>query len=448
MSLIEQAFGPDVASYACFNSPPISRACRDILAMRTRYIHETIEQRDAYLSQPNVDLDVFGTYWFRGDFDVPFVATIAEQIGEGRPGIFDRLRLLYIFTGYPISQYRQPETFPVIDPVYERYLKLRCLTPRQYRFGAPCVAGEAGWRGPEGLVNVDVAIVQERLQYLYFAGIFDWLAAQPRQRGKPSVGSVLEIGAGGGLFALAFNRAVSRVRYFICDLPEVLAIAFAYLNLTLPDRRHYVARPDGVSDLGTFGDRSRQVTISNLLDDDSWDGILYVPNYLLHDYDRLFHFDLILNAMSLPELRAAQISYYAGFIERGLERRRGAYVDFNSHAGTGNPIIDPALNRHLRHCHRMPWPDLGNVARIWSNDPGTIDVIRRSACEHETRHDLHAAFKLDKPFQFPRADKALLCELMNHDIGDFVGVDFGAWMSEHGYEFADHLMLYRERNSD
>jgi hypothetical protein len=125
------------------------------------------------------------------------------------------------------QNFRNPQppasTFPIVDPIYARYLKLRPLTPASYRFVAPPISGEAGWILDGGVVNHDVAVVQERIQFLHFSGVLDWvIEAQAAERR-----SVLEIGAGGGLFALAFNRCVPGCTYYICDVPETLAVACA-----------------------------------------------------------------------------------------------------------------------------------------------------------------------------------------------------------------------------
>src|SRR5581483_1672585 len=105
---------------------------------------------------------------------------------------------------------------------------------------------------------------------------------------------VLEIGAGCGLMALGFIRAFPDSVYVICDVPEVLTVSFAYLNLALPNHRHIMVLPDGPVD-ATNGLSVQLAGLSG--------AFVYVPNFMMHRYSSSFELDMAVNAMSLHEMR-------------------------------------------------------------------------------------------------------------------------------------------------
>ena len=335
--------------------------------------------------------------------------------------MLDRLRLVFNFTGFPIGPYLREESFPLMDPVFARYLKLRPSTPQRYRFVAPLIAGEAGWTIDGGVFNWDVAIVQERLQFLYFGGVLDWLPEAPR---------VLEIGAGCGLSALAFTRSFPTATYVICDVPEVLCISYAYLNRALPERRHVIALPEGL-----FDQDGRPVSLG-----EAGECTVYIPNYMMHEYGERLEADIGYNAMSLHEMRPKQIAYYVDLLAHALERSGGPFVDVNAHHGAGNAINDPVLARQFPVCRPIPLQDFACAARLWLTRPAEIRAVPLD--------DPDTLFRLDWTRQYPHPDHQRLCDMLNADLGDYIGIDFHHWMDERGYRFADHLAGYRIRRPE
>jgi hypothetical protein len=407
-----------------FGSSPLSSDALSGFRPRAQLARRMVAEREAYLASTDADSEIFGTHWGREWLD-----PVAAKIGAADAGMLDRLRLVYNFTGFPIVPYRRPETFPRVDPVFARYLKLREITPPDYRFVAPAICGEAGWEIDGGLVNVDTAIMQERIQFLYFGGVADWL----KQRRDTTV---LEIGAGCGLFALAVLGTLKPARYMICDVPEVLAVAYGYLNLAVPEIAHHVALPDGV---WRANDGARVAL------EDVRSGVLYIPNYMMHRHGSALHADMVVNAMSLHEMRPAQIDYYCDFIRRSITPGGGVFVDINCHRFASNPMSDPALKRNFRWLHRLGFIELALGARIWTNSLLTLLRMRLRYQLNWRRHDVRSAFRIDAPYEHPEFSAADTARILNEDFGTYVGVDLGAWMAERNYAFANHLAWYRER---
>jgi hypothetical protein len=407
-----------------FGASPLPSDALARFRPRAELARRVVAEREAYLAASGADPEIFGTHWGREWLD-----TIAAKIGGADAGMLDRLRLVYNFTGFPIVSYRRAETFPRVDPVFARYLKLREITPPRYRFVAPAICGEAGWEIDGGLVNVDTAIMQERIQFLYFGGVTDWLK---RRRDT----TVLEIGAGCGLFALAVLGALRPARYVICDVPEVLAISYAYLNLALPDVAHHVALPDGV---WRANDGARMAL------EDVRSGVLYMPNYMMHRHAPALRADMVVNAMSLHEMRPAQIDYYCDVIRRCTAPRGGVFVDINAHRLRPNPTNDPAIQRNFRWLHKLGFIDLALGARIWTNSLLTFLPMRVRYRLSWLRHDFRSAFRIDDPDQHPAHSDAETFRILNEDFGAYLGVDLSAWMAKFNYEFANHLAAYRYR---
>lgn len=405
-------------------SPPLSKNQVARFKKLAGYSRSFVSGREAYLEQPGVDNEIFGTHWGREYLD-----TIAKLIGDGDPRILNRLRLIYNFSGMPISTYRRRHTFPTHDPIFNRYLNLRAITPPHLRFAAPEICGEAGWRIDGGLCNVDVAVAQERLQFMHFSGALDWVRHHSGARPM----RVMEIGAGCGLMACGFVKAFPDALYAICDVPEVLAISFAYLNLAQPDRRHIAVLPAGVIDTQTG---------SNISLPDLNSGIVYLPNYMMHRHAADFRLDMAINAMSLHEMRPAQIAYYCRFIADAAS----IYFDINQHRGHENATNDSQLEAVFRHKMQTELTDLALSARIWTNDLAAQEFIVNRARHHRSTHDLDAAFAIDAPYESPPFDYQAASRILTEDLGELIDVDFEKWMAARKYTFANHLEGYRLRH--
>jgi hypothetical protein len=153
---------------------------------------------------------------------------------------------------------------------------------------------------------------------------------------------------------------------------------------------------------------------------------------------------MIVNAMSLPEMGAGQIAYYAEFMARALDRTRGIYVDINAPKGGDNPLIDPVLRNSFASCRPIPLQDLGLAARLWSNHGRTLERIAAAGQARLDGADAEAAFRFDWTAQYPDPGEGALADLLTVELGDFIGVDFRRWLRERGYHFGNHLERLRK----
>jgi hypothetical protein len=238
--------------------------------------------------------------------------------------------------------------------------------------------------------------------------------------------------------ALGLLRALPDALYAICDVPEVLAVSFAYLNLALPERRHVVALPDGVWDVGTRG----KVNLSKLTT-----GVVYIPNYMMHRHGEELPLDMTVNAMSLHEMRPAQIAYYCKFMAKALAPRRGLYFDINAHRGSTNRLNDNFLKSEFAHRWDADLTDLSLGARIWTNDLATMQGLQSKSMKYREGYDLDAAFAIEHPYEIPPFDPTAARRTLNEDVGNLIGVDFESWMKARGYGFADPIAGYRHRHN-
>jgi hypothetical protein len=387
--------------------------------------------REPYLATIGAAAELFDTYWGR-----EWLETIAAKIAAADRGMLDRLRLIWIFSGLPITPYRRPETFPRVDPIFDRYQKLRACTPEQYRFTAPPICSEAGRPVDGGLVNVDVAITQERLQFFYFGGIVDWLRRQ-RWRRPFQPRSMVEIGAGCGMLTLAIQRTMRPQIYYIVDVPEILTISFAYLNLTVPDQNHYVVLPDGTY----LANTNARVDFASIKR-----GIVYVPNYMMHRHGDAIAADLAINAVSLHELPPAQIAYYCGFLAGALRRSAGIYVDINAHRGQCNPKIDAQLSASFAHMHPLDFEDIGLSPRLFTNSAETHGWIVRQHRRRISGLDPVATFRLDTLHDDPPFSELKAQQVLNEDLGSYIGLDFVSFMRNRGSHFGEPLGGYENRH--
>jgi len=170
--------------------------------------------------------------------------------------------------------------------------------PEDLLFQPPLVLGECGWRVGEKLVSPDVVSMQEYINLMYEAGIFEHCCSNPR---------VLEIGGGYGGLALALQRILKPRQYVICDLPESLLMSGLYLFFAQQVPVRLLQETDGSAD-------------------ENAGELLLVPNYL---FGRLAgEFDLIVNTLSMSEMTAHQASTYGAGLSR-LLHPRGLFYEQN-----------------------------------------------------------------------------------------------------------------------
>jgi hypothetical protein len=401
-----------------FSSPTISEEIVKHLKATMRYPLEAIENEELVLEKFNLDKKLFRTTWGN---DPQFYKPFNAKLCKADPEAIDRLRLIYFYSGWPIAPYHHRKTFPIIDPTFMRYLKGLTHTPKNLQFQAPNSCGEAGWRVNGGIVNHDVAIVQERLQFLHFTGAIQHLNSKDRP-------VCLEIGAGIGMFALALSQSCQSIDYFIVDVPSVLAQSFAYLSVNKPEWSHDFVTPDNIVST-THQNASHRIT--------------YVPFYLLPKVLGEIQPNLALNFMSLHEMTDAQISYYSKNIAEMLRLRNGIFMEFNSYRGHNNPRTYSELGKYFQHFRRFEFPSLAMVPTLWTNHIDAIEKASEYFEKSEKKIDFEEMFSFDAEMEYPHVKNSDVQKLLDKDLGSFINCSITKWMALYKLEHANHLSFYR-----
>ena len=175
-----------------------------------------------------------------------------------------------------------------------------------------------------------------------------------------------------------------------------------------------MALPQGIIEAGTD---------STIAMNDVPPGIIYIPNYMMHEHGRKLSVDLTINAMSLAEMWPQQISYYVELMTNILSEKRGIFADINANVGVGNGVIDPHLCASFTRCHPVDLRDLACAARLWINDAETASIIGNASKARLSSVERDLAFRLDWEIQYPDPSHAELCDLLNRDFGDYIEVD-------------------------
>ncbi len=285
------------------------------------------------------------------------------------PDVVARLRLFtQPFTGYELARMRSgtgktqiPEVGPDFDDrleeqarrpdaAVERLAAIQEQLPPEAVITYPRMLGEIGWELDGRPANHDVFVYQERVALLHEAGVLDWLRERAR---RPQGVTLIEVGGGyGGLAYGLMSLIPGTVRYVICDLPESLLFAHLYLALTRPGESHRLHEA-GTPSFSTTRPR----------------GFTYVPNYLLDDLSLGDgSVDLAINTLSLAEMSAAQVRYYAERISR-LIGENGLFFEQN-HPVDFARVKDvlPAFFRHRTRASSRLIPAITvGEADFWSN---------------------------------------------------------------------------------
>jgi putative sugar O-methyltransferase len=387
-----------------FGLTQISDAAYDDLSIRLGPVRNWVNDTEAFIKEAGLDHDTFSPIW--GEETLRLVA---EGLLTKNRAIIERLRLIWWFTGWPTNHYSKRETFPILDPTYLRYQKLKTITPKRFQYAAPALFGEAGWVEDEGVVNHDVAIFQERLQFLYFSGVSDFLD-------KNENCMTLELGGGYGAMSYNFLKSFPAGRHVLCDIPQSLAVSFCYLNVTLPDANHFAVTTDGIYHINTPG---KKVSVEEAFHTPG--AFIYIPNYLLPMYEPFLQPSMIFNAMSLHEMHQKASDYYCKAAVRLLEKHQGVFCEFNTLTGGQNVLIDDKLRRNFKHCLEIDLPSLACRPRIWSTHHNTIAQISAVYNSMQAKFPLDNMFEFDSTVEFPFVEDAVIREMVKDQLGKYLG---------------------------
>jgi hypothetical protein len=171
--------------------------------------------------------------------------------------------------------------------------------PPYLRIGPPSKFGEIGWHVDNVIVNHDTWAHWERLTLLYEAGLLDRESPKCLMPGA----RVLEIGAGYGGLAWYLQQVCPEVHYTVVDIPESLVYSAIYLSaLCQPLSLRFLANYEFLE--------------------------------LVYSGEQ---FDLIINTLSMSEMREGQVRVYCqglrrlladtgSFFEQNQDHRRAGWV--------------------------------------------------------------------------------------------------------------------------
>lgn len=391
-----------ISEKVTFNHTPLSEDASQKLVVRTALVKQWVSDAESYIKKNKLDPNIFSPLWGEAT-----MCLIAGAIFAGNLEVIEGLRLLWWFSGWPIVNYMQEDTFPLLDPTYIRYQKLKTITPTRFQYVAPSILGEAGWIEGDGVVNHDVAILQERIQFLYFSGITDFLDKTPQ-------GTILELGSGYGGMSLAFHQCFPEYRNVLCDVPQCLAVAYCYLNTVLPDADHYAITTEGIYHANTQKLVSAEEAFNKI------GAFIYLPNYLMPAYKSYLQPTMAFNAMSLHEMPADTIKYYCATLSKLLAPKNGIFCELNTLVGLPNVAIDQRLTESFTYCKELDYPSLACRPRIWTDSLQTFNEISAHYAETFAAYPLQAFFEFDCIKEFPvisdEHTKALLMEKLGKRI--------------------------------
>ncbi len=95
-----------------------------------------------------------------------------------------------------------------------------------------------------------------------------------------NIDSIIELGAGFGALAHIFKSAAPNVNYYIIDLPELLAIQYLYLNVSMPDEDIHIHTQTNSPDLAKKGIHLIPIHIAHKL---NLDTSIFISNFALSE---------------------------------------------------------------------------------------------------------------------------------------------------------------------
>lgn len=394
---------PEILKLINFGTTMMKDAAFNELAERMKLVSQWFKDTENYIKSNNLDLDVFAPMW--GEHTQRMVA---DALFSADRNLIDRLRRIWWFSGWPTNIYTDARTFPVTDPVYQRYKKLQEFTPARFQFAAPALFGEAGWLENEKIVNHDVAILQERIQFLYFSGTTDYIDSITNPM-------ILELGTGYGGMSLVFHQSFPGSRNILCDLPQALAVAYCYLNGAHPTADHYAVTADGI-----YHVNSRKLVAAEEAFNKPG-AFVYLPNYLLPAHEKFLEPCMIFNAMSLHEMFPMAIKYYCELAVKLLQQHQGIFCEVNTLPGNPNVAIDGRLRENFEHCLEIDFPSLAGRPRLWSSSSSTITLIGAAYKRMHEKLPLHELFEFAGVFESPVTDDEVLRKMILDQLGRFLG---------------------------
>lgn len=287
------------------------RTIDQLVQTRQQWIEAAGKDRSIHLPQANWDLSISSLH-------LAYHVVVA-----GDYGVLNNLRLFsHNFTGFMLSKLQKGPNPPLtavpenLDAEISRFEGTDCpwgdwhknireALPPDYPLGPPRKFGEIGWQAGDAIVSYDTCVCLERLALLSACKVLQRLAkckTAPR---------ILEIGSGYGGLAYYIKKLLPQARYHCLDIPESLLFASIYLGTLFPG-------DNGIVTQDKLGMLAKDTP-----------GFTFVPNYFCDELVATGQkFDLVINTLSMSEMSAAQVGYYADAIVK-LIADRGVFFEQN-----------------------------------------------------------------------------------------------------------------------
>ncbi len=238
---------------------------------------------------------------------------------------------------------------PKLRPTTLSFVQSMAAMPSDRIVDAPRIFGECGWDVDGTVVNCDTWSAQQRINGLHYGGVLDFLKRRIERRGHVRV---LEIGAGYGNMAYNLKRMLGPIDYHIVDLPDSMIYSSIYLNTLLAGERRTIARAG--QPLPETGP-----------------GVTFIANYMFEEFlPQIGEFDFVINTLSLSEMSALQVDYYADRVA-GLIGADGIFFEQNyTIDGIHTNVVPIFQNRfpYGAELEETPAPHRGRgTIRIWAN---------------------------------------------------------------------------------
>ncbi|MBS0649706.1 MAG: putative sugar O-methyltransferase [Verrucomicrobia bacterium] len=221
--------------------------------------------------------------------------------------------------------------------------------PNEYIYQPPLFLGQLGMKTflfpffKEIFYNYNVFAYQERISIMYAFGLFDRL----KNISKTRPVRILEIGAGYGALAQFIKTILPSAKYTIVDIPESLIYSALYLTLTHPNYHHAFANLDDPETVKSSD-------------------FIYVSNI---DADKITDsFDLVINTLSMSEMKSEVINWYISLIQDRWIRDGGVFFEENqdnTRLGMQN-AQDIIKNKLIRVQSHQGLPLLQGHANVWT----------------------------------------------------------------------------------
>lgn len=196
-----------------------------------------------------------------------------------------------------------------VFPIYLTQLNLFNV-PINYIYQPPLFLGQLGTKtfipslNKEIFYNHNIQAYQERISLMYQLGVFEKLIEISKTRPV----RILEIGAGYGALAQFIKTILPNAKYTVVDIPESLIYSALYLNLCHPSSNHAFATLDDEETV-----RSADfVYVSNTSADTITDS-----------------FDLVINTLSMSEMKGEVINWYIDLIKDQWIKDGGMFFEQN-----------------------------------------------------------------------------------------------------------------------